>query len=64
MLVERSEGQLAAWRAQESPEAQILWREAERDFGREIDAVLKGLDLAPALSEALAKGGKPEDMAI
>lgn len=54
-LPERSEGQLAAWRAQESPEAQILWREAERDFGREIDAVLKGLDLAPALSEALAK---------
>ncbi|PZQ96173.1 MAG: hypothetical protein DI533_17205 [Cereibacter sphaeroides] len=52
---ERSEGQLVAWRQQPTPEAQVLWRETERDLGRDIDAALRGLDLSPALSEAMAR---------
>lgn len=55
MAPDRSEGQLAGWVPEGSPAAQILWRETERDLARETDAAVKGLDLAPALTEAMAR---------
>jgi hypothetical protein len=55
MAPDRSEGQLAGWVPEGSPAAQVLWRETERDLARETDAALKGLDLSPALSEAMAR---------
>jgi hypothetical protein len=55
MAPDRSEGQLASWVPEGSPAAQILWRETERDLARETDAALKGFDLSPALSEAMAR---------
>ena len=55
IVPERSEGQLAAWRDQSSTEAKVLWLEAQRDLAREVGRTLEALDLAPGLSEVLAK---------
>lgn len=52
---EHSEGQIAAWRDQPTPEAKVLWLEAERDLGREAARELAIFELSPALSEALAR---------
>lgn len=55
-LAERSEGQRASWIAEQPNTMQkVFWMETERALGQEVDAAIKGLDLAPALSEALAK---------
>lgn len=55
-LAERSEGQRASWiDAQPNTMQKVFWMETERALGQEIDGALKGLDLAPALTEALAK---------
>jgi hypothetical protein len=55
-LAERSEGQRASWIAEQPNTMQkVFWMETERALGQEVDAALRGLDLAPALSEALAR---------
>lgn len=55
-LAERSEGQRASWiDAQPNTMQKVFWMETERAIGQEIDGALMGLDLTPALTEALAK---------
>jgi len=55
-LAERSEGQRAAWIAEQPNTMQkVFWMETERALGQEVDTALRSLDLAPALSEALAR---------
>lgn len=52
---ERNAGQIAAWRDQPTAEAKVLWLEAERDLHLGIHDALRGLNVAPALAEALAR---------
>ncbi len=55
-LEERSEGQRASWiDAQPNTMQKVFWMETERALSQEIDGALKGLDLTPVLTEALAK---------
>lgn len=55
LLPDRGAAQIAAWREQPTPEAQVLWRELERDLGAALATTLADLDLPRPLEEALAR---------
>lgn len=55
-LAERSEGQRASWIAEQPNTMQkVFWMETERALGQEVRAELAAFNLAPELTEAVAR---------